>query len=46
MENKAHAIAAGAVVLLVGAMLVVLALWLTRDTGVRRVYEMSTREDV
>jgi phospholipid/cholesterol/gamma-HCH transport system substrate-binding protein len=46
MENKAHAIAAGAFVLLVGTMLVVLALWLTRETGVRRVYEMSTREAV
>ena len=46
MENKAHALAAGAFVLLVGAMLVALALWLTRDSGVRRVYEMSTREAV
>jgi phospholipid/cholesterol/gamma-HCH transport system substrate-binding protein len=46
MENKAHALAAGAFVLLVGAMLVALAVWLTRDTGVRRVYEMSTREAV
>jgi phospholipid/cholesterol/gamma-HCH transport system substrate-binding protein len=46
MENKAHALAAGAFVLLVGAMLVALAIWLTRDSGVRRVYEMSTREAV
>jgi phospholipid/cholesterol/gamma-HCH transport system substrate-binding protein len=46
MENKAHALAAGAFVLVVGAMLVALAMWLTRDTGVRRVYEMSTREAV
>ena len=46
MENKAHALAAGAFVLLVGAMLVALAMWLTRDTGVRHVYEMSTREAV
>src|SRR3972149_8935774 len=46
MENKAHALAAGACVLLVGAMLVALAIWLTRDSGVRRVYEMSTREAV
>ena len=46
MENKAHALAAGVFVLLVGAMLVALALWLTRDSGVRRVYEMSTREAV
>lgn len=46
MENKAHALAAGAFVLLVGAMLVALAVWLTRDSGVHRVYEMSTREAV
>ncbi len=46
MENKAHALAAGAFVLLVGAMLVVLAVWLTRDSGVSRVYEMTTREAV
>lgn len=46
MENKAHALAAGAFLLFVGAMLVALAMWLTRDAGVRRVYEMSTREAV
>ena len=46
MENKAHALSAGAFQLLVGALLVALAFWLTRDTGVRRVYEMSTREAV
>ena len=46
MENKAHALAAGAFVLFVGAMLVALAVWLTRDSGVHRVYEMSTREAV
>jgi len=46
MENKAHALAAGAFVLLIGAMLAALALWLTRDSGVRHVYEMSTREAV
>jgi phospholipid/cholesterol/gamma-HCH transport system substrate-binding protein len=46
MENKAHALAAGAFVIVVGAMLVALALWLTRDSGVRHVYEMSTREAV
>jgi phospholipid/cholesterol/gamma-HCH transport system substrate-binding protein len=46
MENKAHALAAGAFVLVVGAMLVALAIWLTRDSGVSRVYELSTREAV
>lgn len=46
MENKAHALAAGAFVLLVGALVVALAIWLTRDSGVRHVYEMSTREAV
>ena len=38
MENKAHELAAGAVVLLVGAMLVAHDISITRDTGVRRVY--------
>ena len=46
MENKAHAFAAGLFVLLVSALLVALAAWLTRDTGVRRVYEISSPEAV
>lgn len=46
MENKAHALAAGAFVLLVSAMLVALAVWLTRDTGMRRPFEVSTRDTV
>ena len=46
MENKAHAIAAGAFVLFVSALLVALAAWLTRDTGVQRVFELSTRDSV
>ena len=46
MENKAHAFAAGLFVLLVTALLVALAAWLTRDTGVRRVYEISSAEAV
>ena len=46
MENKAHALAAGAFVLLVSALLVALALWLTRDVALRTVYEISTREPV
>ena len=46
MENKAHAFAAGLFVLVVTAMLVALAAWLTRDTGVRRIYEISSPEAV
>lgn len=46
MENKAHALAAGAFVLVVAALLVALAVWLTRDSGVRLVYEVSTSEAV
>ncbi|HSV44230.1 MAG TPA: MlaD family protein [Ramlibacter sp.] len=46
MENKAHALAAGIFVVVVTALLLVLAAWLTRDTGERDVYEISTRETV
>jgi phospholipid/cholesterol/gamma-HCH transport system substrate-binding protein len=46
MENKAHAFAAGLFVLFVSALLIALAAWLTRDTGVRRVYEISSPEAV
>jgi phospholipid/cholesterol/gamma-HCH transport system substrate-binding protein len=46
MENKAHALAAGLFVLFVSALLIALAAWLTRDTGVRRVYEISSPEAV
>ena len=46
MENKAHAFAAGLFVLLVSALLIALAVWLTRDTGVRRIYEISSPEAV
>jgi phospholipid/cholesterol/gamma-HCH transport system substrate-binding protein len=42
MENKAHALAAGVFVLLVSAMLVTLAVWLTRESGLRQLYEVST----
>ena len=35
MENKAHALAAGAFVLLVSALLVAMAWWLSREGGVR-----------
>ena len=46
MENKAHAIAAGAFVLGLVAALIALVLWLTRDNTVRNVYELSTRDAV
>ena len=46
MENKAHAMAAGVFVLVVAALLGLLAAWLTRDTGQRDPYEISTRESV
>ena len=46
MENKAHAIAAGIFVVLLTALVLGLAAWLTRDTGVRDAYEISTRETV
>lgn len=44
MENKAHAMAAGAFVLVVTALLALLAVWLTRDDTERDLYEMSTSE--
>lgn len=43
MENKAHAMAAGLFVALLSALVLGLAAWLTRDTGVRDPYEISTR---
>ncbi len=46
MENKSHAVGAGAFVLLVAALLVALAAWLTRDTGEHRLFEISSREGV
>ena len=46
MENKAHALAAGAFVLVVSALLALLAVWLLRDTSQRDMYEMSTSETV
>ena len=41
MENKSHALAAGTFVLLLTAILVSLASWLTRDTRALNVYELS-----
>jgi phospholipid/cholesterol/gamma-HCH transport system substrate-binding protein len=46
MENRAHALAAGIFVVVATALLVALAAWLTRDSGVRDIYEISTRETV
>lgn len=46
MENKAHAIAAGAFVLLASVLLVALAVWLTRDTAIRDAYDISTSGSV
>jgi phospholipid/cholesterol/gamma-HCH transport system substrate-binding protein len=46
MENKAHAMAAGIFVAVMSLLVLVLAAWLTRDTGVRDTYEISTREAV
>ena len=46
MENKAHALAAGVFVLGLIAALVALVAWLTRDSTVRNVYELSTRDAV
>jgi phospholipid/cholesterol/gamma-HCH transport system substrate-binding protein len=46
MENKSHAMAAGAFVLVLLALLVGLAVWLTRETSVQRIYELSSKEAV
>jgi phospholipid/cholesterol/gamma-HCH transport system substrate-binding protein len=46
MENKAHALAAGIFVALLSLLLLGLASWLTRDTGKRDIYEISTHEAV
>jgi phospholipid/cholesterol/gamma-HCH transport system substrate-binding protein len=46
MENKAHAMAAGIFVVVMTVLLIALASWLTRDTGSRDSYEISTRESV
>ncbi|KWT97227.1 MULTISPECIES: MlaD family protein [unclassified Variovorax] len=46
MENKAHALAAGAFVIGLVAALVALVVWLTRDNTVRNTYELSTRDAV
>ena len=42
MENKSHALAAGAFVLAMLALLIGLAVWLTRDNRVLRLYSSMT----
>jgi phospholipid/cholesterol/gamma-HCH transport system substrate-binding protein len=46
MENKSHALAAGTFVLALLAMLIALAVWLTRDTSGQRLYDISSKEAV
>src|SRR4051812_3955458 len=46
MENKAHALAAGLFVVALTILLLVLGAWLTRDSGQRDAFEISTREAV
>ncbi len=46
MENKSHALAAGAFVLALTALVVALALWLTRDTIAHNTFDLSSRESV
>lgn len=46
MENKAHALAAGAFVIFITALVVALAAWLAHDNRARSKYELTTRESV
>jgi phospholipid/cholesterol/gamma-HCH transport system substrate-binding protein len=46
MENKTHAFAAGTFVLALIALLVAMAVWLTRDSGERHVYDISTAQAI
>jgi phospholipid/cholesterol/gamma-HCH transport system substrate-binding protein len=46
MENRAHALTAGAFVLALLALLIGLALWLTRDGTTRRVLEVTSAQPV
>ena len=46
MENKSHALAAGAFVLVLMAILVGLAVFLTRDKGSYDPYELTTKDTV
>ncbi len=46
MENKSHALAAGAFVLGVTALLIVMVMWLTRDKTQQQAFELVSREAV
>ena len=46
MENKSHALAAGTFVLALLAVLIALAVWLTRDNRALRTYELFTTSAV
>lgn len=46
MQNKAHALAAGVFVVVVAALLVMLAMWLLRDSANTQPYEMVSTEAV
>ena len=46
MENKAHALAAGTFVLALMALLLAMAVWLTRDSGERHFYDISTAQAI
>ena len=46
MENKSHALAAGTFVLLVLALLIAMAVWLSRDHTEQRLFELSSKDAV
>lgn len=46
MENKSHALAAGTFVLVVAALLIAMAAWLTRDHTEQRIFEISSKDGV
>jgi phospholipid/cholesterol/gamma-HCH transport system substrate-binding protein len=46
MENKSHALAAGTFVLALLAVLIALAVWLTRDNRALRTFELSSSQAV
>ena len=46
MENKSHAMAAGAFVLALVGLVVALGIWLTRDSTAHRLFELSSRDAV